>query len=227
MNAQTRKQIAKISERLQPPLLALDNLNSELEQLHDDEQEKFDNLSEGLQASEKGEALEQAAEKLEEAQQETQTALDAVQEAIDLLSDLMWIDYKVRKGTQNEKSTIYTCCTTLALALRHALESEQQKVRELEKLRQGIDTLKTAVSAISKNWAIKQDAKISEQIRDLPCTITTDDKLWYVAGLLASADDAFLEWCYDEEDAKSEFERLSTDNTGRYDNLSWGKYQPK
>ena len=45
------------------------------------------------------------------------------------------------------------CRQELALALRHALESEQQKTRELEKLRQGIDTLKT--------WRIEHTHKIT------------------------------------------------------------------
>ena len=48
-----------------------------IEEIRDEEQEKFDNLSEGLQASEKGQALEAAVSSLD-------TALDAANNAAEI-----------------------------------------------------------------------------------------------------------------------------------------------
>lgn len=47
-----------------------------IEQLRDEQQEKFDNLSEGLQQSEMGSRLEDAVNKLDEALQSAETAED-------------------------------------------------------------------------------------------------------------------------------------------------------
>jgi hypothetical protein len=40
------------------------------------------------------------------------------------------------------------------------------------------------------------------RFRGLPCSIQPDDKLWCVSGHHGSGG-GVLEWCYDEEDAKS------------------------
>jgi septal ring factor EnvC (AmiA/AmiB activator) len=54
-----------------------------IEELRDEEQEKFDNLSEGLQASERGQNIEAAVSALDEAM----NAFDAVEEVEDFAFD--------------------------------------------------------------------------------------------------------------------------------------------
>ena len=60
------------------------------------------------------------------------------------------------------------------------------------------------------------------KFRGLPCNITTVDKLWYVAGSFGSGG-GILEWCYNEDDAKSVMKEMEKDP--RFGNLCVNKYQ--
>lgn len=82
MNAQRRKAIQAIREKI-------DNLKGELEVLHgdlgqeqEDEQAAFDNLNEGLQASERGQKIEAAAEALDSAVQGIDSAMQELDEVL-------------------------------------------------------------------------------------------------------------------------------------------------
>lgn len=69
--------------------------------------------------------------------------------------------------------------------------------------------------------------RIVEPIRGLPCNIVSENKLWCICGQLntpTGTGGGVLEWCYDEQDAKREFLRLSRDTTGQYTQLSYCKY---
>lgn len=73
--------------------------------------------------------------------------------------------------------------TAMAVALQKAglcsITEEQQPVQK------------------TKNVPAKQ-----YKYRNYPCSIVSDDKLWYVEGIDACGGSGVLEWCYDEEDAK-------------------------
>lgn len=73
MNAKDRK---KVSEWID----TLIDMKAEIENMQEDQQEKYDNLPEGLQDSEKGEALEEAANTLEEVSDSVDSAIESLQE---------------------------------------------------------------------------------------------------------------------------------------------------
>lgn len=72
MNADRRKRIAGILAQLEP-------LVSELEALHDEENEAFESMPEGLQQAERGQASEAAVDQLDEAKSSVESAVDALQ----------------------------------------------------------------------------------------------------------------------------------------------------
>lgn len=74
MNKQQRKRIVAIIE-------IFDSAMSDIEELKDEEEEKYDNLPESIQCSEKGETMQAAAEALENASSSIQEALDSLEEA--------------------------------------------------------------------------------------------------------------------------------------------------
>lgn len=73
MNKATRKRITNIGEQQMEIIIA------EMEEIRDEEQEKFDNLPEGIQESEKGEKFEESNDALDELIQELETAFESMQ----------------------------------------------------------------------------------------------------------------------------------------------------
>lgn len=71
MNANQRKRISAILETLAP-------IFDEIEEMANEERDKFDNMTEGLQATEKGQAIQEAAENLDQAAQSVTEAIDAL-----------------------------------------------------------------------------------------------------------------------------------------------------
>ena len=57
---------------------ALSPMNSDIEEFHDAEQDKYDNMPEGLQGSERGERMYDGITNLEQAQAELESAMDAL-----------------------------------------------------------------------------------------------------------------------------------------------------
>lgn len=74
MNKLRRKELNSIIE-------ILEEANSRLEMVKDEEQEAFDNLPEGIQYSERGEQMEEYVSQMDE-------AYDSIQEAIDTLTEI-------------------------------------------------------------------------------------------------------------------------------------------
>ena len=74
MNKLRRKELNSIIE-------ILEEANSRLEMVKDEEQEAFDNLPEGIQYSERGEQMEEYVDDMD-------TAYDSIQEAIDTLTEI-------------------------------------------------------------------------------------------------------------------------------------------
>ena len=67
MNAQRRKALADLMDRITKLGKDRDDIKNELETLRDEEQESFDNMPEGLQQGDRGQAMEEAIGELEEA----------------------------------------------------------------------------------------------------------------------------------------------------------------
>ena len=74
MNKRRRTELNSIIE-------ILEDANSRLETVKDEEQEAHDNLPEGIQYSERGEQMEQYVDSMDE-------AYDSIQEAIDTLTEI-------------------------------------------------------------------------------------------------------------------------------------------
>ena len=74
MNAKQRKQVEQIISKLS-------EIQTEIEGLRDEEQDKYDGMPDGLQESERGCAIQEAADQLD-------YAADSVQDAIDNLTDI-------------------------------------------------------------------------------------------------------------------------------------------
>lgn len=74
MNRQRRKAIDGIIEKLK-------DLNSEIEQICEDEEEYFDNMPESIQYGEKGDVSKLAIENLEDACNQIDEAVSALEEA--------------------------------------------------------------------------------------------------------------------------------------------------
>jgi ABC-type transporter Mla subunit MlaD len=75
MNAKDRK---KVSEWID----TLIDMKAEIENMQEDQQEKYDNLPEGLQDSANGEALNEAADTLQEAASNLDSVIDNLQEIV-------------------------------------------------------------------------------------------------------------------------------------------------
>ena len=73
MNAKDRKKVGEWIENLS-------KVKSEIEDMQQEQQDKYDNMPEGLQDSEKGEALEEAANTLEEVSDSVGSAIESLQE---------------------------------------------------------------------------------------------------------------------------------------------------
>jgi len=74
MNKRRRTELKSIIE-------ILEDTNSRLEMVKDEEQDAFDNLPESLQYSERGEQMEEYVDEMDE-------AYDSIQEAIDTLTEI-------------------------------------------------------------------------------------------------------------------------------------------
>lgn len=75
MNSQNRKDLQKAVD-------LINEANSIIETIRDEEQEKFDNLSEGLQASERGQAFEENADNLDSVFSDLENAIDSINDLI-------------------------------------------------------------------------------------------------------------------------------------------------
>ncbi|KGG87699.1 hypothetical protein P245_19805 [Comamonas thiooxydans] len=78
MNAERRKKLEAIKERLTTLMGEASSLGDELAELRDEEQNYFDNMPEGLQGGVKGE--------------KAQAAIDAMENVVGLLEDFAGID---------------------------------------------------------------------------------------------------------------------------------------
>ena len=88
MNAESRKAVQSILNDLCEIDTQIEAFKGKVEQLQEEEQEKFDNLSAGLQASERGQLLEQAAAQLASAIDYLESAVSAVTDACSELENL-------------------------------------------------------------------------------------------------------------------------------------------
>lgn len=76
MNAKQRKELQGYSE-------SLEEIKCAIEEMSEEENEKFDNMPEGLQESERGEAMQFAIDQLEEASTYLQDSIDAINEILE------------------------------------------------------------------------------------------------------------------------------------------------
>lgn len=67
MNAQRRKALADLMDRLTPLAATITDIKDALETIRDEEQEAFDNMPEGLQQGDRGQAMEEAISTLDSA----------------------------------------------------------------------------------------------------------------------------------------------------------------
>jgi hypothetical protein len=74
MNAAQRK---TLSEKIS----IVEDLISELQNIRDEEQEKYDNMPEGLQSGDKGEAIQQAVDNLDSAISAAEECRDGIENA--------------------------------------------------------------------------------------------------------------------------------------------------
>jgi prefoldin subunit 5 len=87
MNNEQRKRLTDIQNQIVSFDDSIDTLRLELEDLMDEERNKFDNLPEGLQQSEKGEKIDECATTLESAMDELESAIDSLKSAFDLIEE--------------------------------------------------------------------------------------------------------------------------------------------
>ncbi len=68
---------------------------------------------------------------------------------------------------------------------------------------------------------------MSYKMRNLPCNIRPDHKLWCVMGAVDNGNGYYgggvLEWCYDQADAEALVEEMQKDS--RFSNLTASKYK--
>lgn len=74
MNAQRRKQLAEA-------IAKLEEAQTLIEIVRDEEQDAFDNMPEGLQSGEKGQKMESAVSRMEDALNDLENAVDGLNEA--------------------------------------------------------------------------------------------------------------------------------------------------
>lgn len=75
MNKDVRKEIQDLIEQL-------DAIKTRVEELRDDEDDKYSNLPDSLQSSEKGEKMQEAIDNLDSASGSIEEAMDFLQEAM-------------------------------------------------------------------------------------------------------------------------------------------------
>ena len=75
---------------------------------------------------------------------------------------------------------------------------------------------------ISALWRLRTGECKPYTLRNLPCDITSDESLWAVSGS-GPVSGGVLEWCYDEEDAKTRLSMMQLDP--RYSNLTAHKWE--
>ena len=80
MNKTGRKTIEDAMSKIQEAIELLNIAKDMIEELQEEEQEKFDNMPENLQYSEKGEALEYSAETLQDLVDSLENVIDEVDE---------------------------------------------------------------------------------------------------------------------------------------------------
>lgn len=87
MNAPRRKNLAKIITAIEELKSQLEDQQSDLEELNDDEQSAFANIPESLEGSERYERAEAAANALEEALSALQEALDQLDTCVESINE--------------------------------------------------------------------------------------------------------------------------------------------
>lgn len=83
MNKQKRDELAIIHQKLTNMLDTLTVISADVEEMKDEEQEKYDNMSEGFQQSENGQKIEAAATALDNAVSELQQMESSLQTALE------------------------------------------------------------------------------------------------------------------------------------------------
>lgn len=86
MNQKDMKEAGELLAKLQGFKSEIETIGQRLQEMADDEQQKFDNLSEGLQQAEKGQAIESAANQLAEAASACESG--SAGEAVDALEQI-------------------------------------------------------------------------------------------------------------------------------------------
>ena len=77
MNKQQRKRLNELIEHVE-------GIVTELDEMAQEEQEKYDNMPEGLQESERGEALQDAADNLQQAHDDLENWCDEIRDNLEL-----------------------------------------------------------------------------------------------------------------------------------------------
>jgi len=88
MNADRRKTIAKVQERILAALEILNSCQQDVEDVQNEEQEAFDNMPENLQGSEKGQAMEEAISLMEDLASTLNDACDTINDSLDQVVEL-------------------------------------------------------------------------------------------------------------------------------------------
>lgn len=87
MNAPRRKNLSRIITAIEELKSQLEDQQSDLEELNDDEQSAFSNIPENLEGSERYERAEAAASALEEALEALQEALDQLDTCVESINE--------------------------------------------------------------------------------------------------------------------------------------------
>lgn len=80
MNNEQRKRLNKIAEAIEE---AISDFGSQIQEIADEEQEKYDNMPENLQGSERGEAFDETVMLLEDIVGELSQCAESIQSQID------------------------------------------------------------------------------------------------------------------------------------------------
>ena len=88
MNKERRKNLAKIVEALNELYGKVEDQMSELQSVHDEEQEYFDNMPEGIQSGSKGDKVTEDIQQMSEASDAMSEAMNWLQTASSTLEGL-------------------------------------------------------------------------------------------------------------------------------------------
>lgn len=89
MNAEQRKRLTSLIYEIDEHRAKLEELASQIEEIKDEEEEKYDNLPDSLRDSEKGDAIQEAVDALDNALMSLAEAYDSsLYECIDYLNEI-------------------------------------------------------------------------------------------------------------------------------------------